>query len=43
MNRYKIMFADGLEIEEYGTDKEDIRDFLFRSYRDREISYIIRL
>ncbi|WP_039607500.1 hypothetical protein, partial [Pseudomonas syringae group genomosp. 3] len=43
MNFYKIVFADGSEVQEFADSEADLRDFVARCYCTRTISKIIQL
>jgi hypothetical protein len=43
MNFYKIVFADGSEVQEFGDSEADLREFVARCYCTRTISQIVLL
>ncbi len=43
MNFYKIVFADGSEVQEFGDSETDLREFVARCYSTRTISQIVLL
>lgn len=43
MNFYKIVFADGSEVQEFGDSEADLRAFVARCYGARTIRQIVLL
>lgn len=40
MTLYNIKFADGSELQEYGDNENDVREFCARCYSDRVIENV---